>query len=155
MDKDEILNRFEPQQDNLLNILHELQNNNPNNFLPTEDLKLVAKYLNTSYSAVYGVVKYYTMFSLKPRGKYVIRLCKSPVCHMIDTNIVLQEIKNNIDIGLGETTNDLLFSVESSECLGRCAEAPVMMVNEKIHKELDSIKISNVLDSIKLNEQNK
>ena len=137
----------------MLSILHDLQNINPNNYLTTEDLKLVADYLNTTYSSVYGVVKYYSMFSLKPRGKYVIRVCKSPLCHMMDGNQVINEIKNNIGITLGETTDDSLFSVESSECLGHCAEAPAMMINDKVYKNLDSDKIKNIFRSIKLNEQ--
>ena len=154
MDKSEIISKFKPEMDNMLNILHEIQNNNPNNFLTTEDLKFVAEYLNTSYSSVYGVVTYYSMFSLKPRGKYVIRICKSPLCHMISENIVLNEIKKIIGIGLGETTEDQLFSIEASECLGHCAKAPVMMINEKVYKELDSMKIKNILQSIKIIEQN-
>ena len=154
MNKREIISKFKPEMDNMLNILHEIQNNNPNNFLTTEDLKFVAEYLNTSYSSVYGVVTYYSMFSLKPRGKYVIRICKSPLCHMISENIVLNEIKKIIGIGLGETTEDQLFSIEASECLGHCAKAPVMMINEKVYKELDSMKIKNILQSIKIIEQN-
>lgn len=153
MENRDIIAKFEQRKDNMLNILHAVQNNNPNNYLTTEDLKLVAEYLNTTYSSVYGVVKYYSMFSLKPRGKYVIRVCKSPLCHMMDGDNLMQEIKDIVGIGLGETTDDLMFSIESSECLGHCADAPVMMINEKVYKNLDSFKIKNVFQSIKLNEQ--
>ncbi len=152
MDEQSIISKFEPNKDNMLNILHELQNNNQNNFLTNEDLKLVAEYLNTSYSAVYGVVKYYSMFSLKPRGKYVIRVCKSPLCHMLDKEIVLTEIKQNIGIDIGECTDNLMFSVEASECLGYCAEAPVMMINDKVYTYLDSKKIKEIIQNIKLND---
>ncbi len=155
MDKINLIAEFKPEKDNMLNILHALQNMNPNNFLTTEDLKLVAEYLNTTYSSVYGVVKYYSMFSLRPRGKYVIRVCKSPLCHMIGEDKVIEEIRKNIGIGLGETTDDLMFSIEASECLGHCAKAPAMMINDKVYKELDSMKIKNIFRSIKLNEQNK
>ena len=155
MDTMAILKKFTPEKDNMLNILHAIQNNNPQNYLTTEDIKLVASYLNTTYSAVYGVVKYYSMFSVKPRGKYVIRVCKSPVCHMMSTKTIIDEIKNNIGIGIGETSADLLFTLESSECLGHCAKAPVMMINDKVFKELDSVKIKNIFQSIKMNEQNK
>jgi NADH:ubiquinone oxidoreductase subunit E len=153
MNTRDIISKFEPRKDNMLNILHAIQNYSPNNYLTTEDLKLVADYFNTTYSSVYGVVKYYSMFSLKPRGKYVIRVCKSPLCHMMDGNNLMQEIKNIVGIGLGETTDDLMFSIESSECLGHCADAPVIMINEKVYKNLDSFKIKNVFQSIKINEQ--
>ncbi len=152
MNKKSIISKFEPVSENMLNILHELQNNNQNNFLTTEDLKLVAEYLNMTYGSVYGVVKYYSMFSLKPRGKYVIRVCKSPLCHMLDKEIVLAEIKQNIGIDIGESTNDLMFSVEASECLGHCAEAPVMMINDKVYSQLDSTKIKEIIQNIKLND---
>ena len=155
MDTMAILKEFTPEKDNMLNILHAVQDNNPQNYITTEDIKLVASYLNTTYSAVYGVVKYYSMFSVKPRGKYVIRVCKSPVCHMMSTKTIIDEIKNNIGIGIGETSTDLLFTLESSECLGHCAKAPVMMINDKVFKELDSVKIKNIFQSIKMNEQNK
>jgi len=153
MDNREIISKFERKNNNMLNILHAIQNNSPNNYLTTEDLKLVAEYLNITYSSVYGVVKYYSMFSLKPRGKYVIRVCKSPLCHMMDGDNLIREIKNNIGIELGETTDDLVFSMESSECLGHCAEAPVMMINDEVYKNLDANKVENILHSIKSNEQ--
>jgi len=154
MDKKIILTKFEPKQDNLLNILHELQNSNPQNFLTTDDLKLVAEYLNITYSSVYGVVKYYSMFSIKPRGKYVIRVCKSPLCQMIGANSIVDEIKHNIGIGIGELSEDLMYSVEASECLGHCAEAPVMMINGGIYKNLDADKVKNIFQNIKLNHKN-
>ncbi|PLX13116.1 MAG: NADH-quinone oxidoreductase subunit E [Marinilabiliales bacterium] len=155
MDRNDVVKRYEPVKDNMLNILHELQNNNPSNYLTTEDLKWVAEYLNTTYSSVYGVVRYYSMFSLKPRGKFVIRVCNSPLCHMVDDDKLIQSIKNQLSIGLDETTDDSLFSLESSECLGHCAEAPVMMINDKVYKNLNSSKIENIFQSIRSNEKNK
>jgi NADH-quinone oxidoreductase subunit E len=151
MKSKDVISKFEPVKDNMLNILHALQNNNPNNYLTTDDLKWVAEYLNTTYSSVYGVVKYYSMFSIKPRGKYVIRVCKSPVCYMVDGDNLIQEIKKNIGIDLGETSNDSLFSLESSECLGHCDEAPVMMINEKVYKGLDASKVKAIFQGIKSN----
>ena len=153
MDRNDVVKRYEPVKDNMLNILHALQNNNPNNYLTSEDLKLVAQYLNITLSSVYGVVNYYSMFSLKPRVKFVVRVCKSPLCYMVDDDNVMQEIKNKLGIELDQTTEDSLFSLEASECLGHCAEAPVMMINEKVYKSLDSAKIENIFQSIRLNEQ--
>lgn len=155
MSNNEIITKFEPKNDNMLNILHALQNNNPTHHLTSEDLKLIAKYLNTTYSSVYGVAKYYSMFSLKPRGKYVVRVCQSPLCQMMSKDSLLQEIEKNIGIGLNETTKDQLFSVESSECLGHCSEAPVIMINDQVYKNLDSIKIKQVFQHIQKNEQKK
>jgi NADH-quinone oxidoreductase subunit E len=152
MERQELLQQYKKNEENLINILHVLQNNNPQNFLTTEDLKLVAEYLNITQSAVYGVATYYTMFSLKPRGKYLIRVCKSPLCQMIGANSIVDEIKHNI--GIGELSDDLMFSVEASECLGHCAEAPLIMINDGVYKNLDSDKVKKIFQNIKLNHKN-
>ena len=154
MSKRSIISKFEPNKDNMLNILHELQNSNPQNFLTTEDLQLVAKYLNTTQSSVFGVAKYYSMFSLTARGKYIIRVCKSPLCQMLGSNSIVDEIKQNLGIGLGEISKDLLFSVEAAECLGHCAEAPVIMINDQVYKDLNATKIEKIFQEIRLIEQN-
>jgi NADH-quinone oxidoreductase subunit E len=154
MDKKLIISAFTPQRDNLLNILHALQNSNPQNYLTIDDLKIVAQYLNISLSSVFGVARYYSMFSLKPRGKYVIRICKSPVCNMIGNKEIFHEIENSLGTKLGETSADQLFSVEETECLGRCAKAPAMMINDKTYTALDKNKVKELIHNIRFNEQN-
>jgi len=151
MDKSALIFDFEPEKDNMLNILHRLQNNNPNNYITTEDLKFVAEYLNTTYSTVYGVAKYYSMFSLKPRGEYIIRICKSPVCNMISGKSMIEVIENMLEIKMGGTTSDMLFTLEPSECLGHCAQAPVMMINNKMYTDLNEDKIIEILEEIRNN----
>jgi NADH-quinone oxidoreductase subunit E len=154
MDKNSVINAFTPQRDNLLNILHALQNSNPQNYLTIDDLKLVAQYLNISLSSVFGVARYYSMFSLKPRGKYVIRVCKSPVCNMIGNKEIFNEIENSLETRPGEISVDQLFSVEETECLGRCAKAPAMMINDKTYTALDKKKVKELIQNIRFNEQN-
>src|SRR6056297_443587 len=151
MEKSALISDFEPAKDNMLNILHRLQNKNPNNYLTIEDLKFVAEYLNTTFSTVYGVAKYYSMFSLKPRGKHIIRICKSPVCDMISGRSLIEVIERFLDIRMGGTTSDMLFTLEPSECLGHCAQAPVMMINDKMYTDLNEDKIIEILEKIKNN----
>jgi len=151
MEKSALISDFEPAKDNMLNILHRLQNKNPNNYLTIEDLKFVAEYLNTTYSTVYGVAKYYSMFSLKPRGEYIIRICKSPVCNMISGKSMIEVIENMLEIKMGGTTSDMLFTLEPSECLGHCAQAPVMMINNKMYTDLNEDKIIEILEEIRNN----
>lgn len=155
MTREEIIEKYPLNRDSLLLILHDLQNSHPEKYLETEDLRLVAHKLNITYSAVYGVVKYYSMFSLKPRGKYIVRVCKSPVCHMMANRNFLDEVKNALQVELGETTEDGLFTLEASECLGQCADAPVIIVNEKVYKEVDNYKLNNIFKSIRMNENQK
>jgi len=149
MDRSEILLRFRPEKENLLGILHEIQNNNPGNYLTKEDLEAVAGYLNTTWSHVYGVATYYTMYSIKPRGRYIIRVCNSPVCNMEGAPGMVELIGDILGIGKGETTGDGLFTLELTECLGRCHIAPSMMVGEDIYGELNRDKIVEIIRNYK------
>jgi len=149
MEKIEVLKQFEKNKDNLINILHTLQNNNPQNYLDQDDLKEAANYLNITYSHVYGVATYYTMFSLKPRGKYIIRVCNSPVCNMEKSSEIIHEISNILSVKTGETTADKLFTLELSECLGQCDTAPGMMINEDVIGNLDLVNLKSVFEKYK------
>ena len=131
--------------ENVLLILHDFQNNNPRNYLPEKDLALIAEYLNSPYSSIYGVASYYTMFSLKPRGKHIIRLCQSPVCHMAGLRDIFTELYKILKINLGETTPDGLFTLETTECQGQCDIAPAMAVDEAIYGNLTAKKIKAIL----------
>lgn len=148
----EVLEKHPPTRDNLLNILHDIQENNPYNNITEEDVKLVASYLNTTYASVYGVISYYSMLSFQPRGKYIIRLCKSPVCRMVGSYDILYSLINVLGINMGETTHDRLFTLESSECLGQCDKAPVLMINDRLYTEIDDYKVNNLIQSILDNE---
>ncbi len=152
MTTQEVLESHPPTRDNLLNILHDIQKNNPYNNVPEEDIKLVAEYLNTTYASIYGVMTYYSMLSIQPRGKYIIRLCKSPVCRMDGSYDIVSSLFNSLGIHMGETTEDNMFTLESSECLGQCDKAPVMMVNEKLYTDLNDYKMNNLIQSLHLNE---
>jgi NADH:ubiquinone oxidoreductase subunit E len=133
--------------ENLLQILHDFQNNNPRNYLSQKDLAMIAKYLNVTHSSIYGVVSYYTLFSLTPRGKHIIRLCNSPVCHMAGSRDIFIELHKNLKIGFGETTTEGLFTLESTECLGQCDQAPGMSVDEAFYGNLTVEKIMPILKS--------
>lgn len=149
MERNEILKQFEKNQDNLINILHALQNNNSQNYLDQNDLKATANYLNITHSHVYGVASYYTMFSLKPRGRYLIRVCNSPVCNMEKSTKIIQEISNLLGIKVDETSSDKLFTLELSECLGRCDTAPGMMINEDVIGNLEINNLKSIFEKYK------
>ncbi len=138
--------------ENLLLILHDLQNNNPRNYLSEKDLGLTAKYLNTSYSSIFGVASYYTMFSLTPRGEHIIRIGQSPVCHLADLSDIFSELQNILKIDIGETTSDGQFTLETSECLGQCDKAPVMTVNEALYGGLSANSVKAILRKYKKKE---
>ena len=132
--------------ENTLLILHEFQNSNPHHYLSEDDLAMIAGYLNVPHSAVYGVVSYYSMFSLTPRGKHIIRVCKSPVCQMADSKDILTKLCHYLGIDVGATTADGVFTLETTECLGQCDSAPGMSVDEMYYGNLTAIKIKNILE---------
>lgn len=141
--------KFKPDMDNMLAILHEVQDANPNNYLTEADMKAVADYLNTTYSHIYGVATYYTMFSVVARGKYIIRLCNSPVCNMEGSISLVEKLKIILGIGIGDTTLDGLFTLEYTECLGRCGVAPGMMINRDLYGKLTPDMLESILNKYK------
>lgn len=144
-----ILSKFEPKMDNLLNILHEVQYHSNHSYISPQAISQIAKYLNTTKAAIYGVVEYYSMFSSRPRGKHVIRLCKSPICRMQKGQDMLNAIQKKLSIHTGGTTKDELFTLELSECLGHCDKAPVMMIDGDLYTQLTEAKIESILQSYK------
>jgi len=148
----EILGNFLPEKDNLILILHEIQNSNSLNYITTNDLKVVAGFLKLTLGEVYGVVEYYSMFSLTPRGKYVIKVCKSPVCRMMSGDCILDAIKKQLNIEECVMSSDALFYIETCECLGHCHQAPAMMINKQVYGNLSKSKISDIFNEIKAEE---
>ena len=146
MKKTNILENYPAKMENVLLILHDIQNNNPLNYLSRKDLFLVARHLNTTVGAIYGVASYYTMFSLKPRGKHIIRICHSPVCHLAGVIDVLSELTKILNIDICETTPDRRFTLETTACLGQCDSAPAMTVDDVLYKNLTAEKIETIID---------
>jgi len=97
-------------------------------------------------SYVEGVASFYSMFSLKPSGRYVIRLCDSPPCHLVGSKSLLEYLEKKLKIKVGETTPDRLFTLELTSCLGVCAVAPAMMINDEVYGNLTFEKIDKILE---------
>jgi len=145
---EELRQKFSPNPENLLLILTEIQIRSRDNSIRDEDIAWVAEYLNITLSAVYGVVKYYSLFSTEPRGRYVIRVCRSPVCRMLGAETVADNLQSLLGVGAGVVSDNGLFSFEKSECLGQCEKAPSMMVNSAVYGRLTRAKIERLLSSL-------
>ncbi len=146
MDRDAVVKGFEPQLNNILYILHELQDNNPRHFVAKEDIEACANHLKVPYSYVHGVVTFYTMFSLTPRGRHVIRLCDSPPCNLMGSTSVLDYLKKKLGIDVGETTPDGAFTLELASCLGICGVAPAIMINDEMFGKLTPDRVDGILE---------
>lgn len=141
-----ILERYDRSPDNLLSILHDLQDANERHYLTDEDLRRTADYLGLTSSFVHGVATFYTMFSLKPRGRYIIRICQSPPCYLMGSTTMVMELMRHLGVEFGETTRDGLFTLEMSSCLGVCGVAPAMMINDEVYGNLTPDRIQIILE---------
>jgi NADH:ubiquinone oxidoreductase subunit E len=139
-----ILKKFKTERSYILNALHAIQNANPYKYLSEEALIEVAKHFNLTKAQVFGVVTYYSMFSYKPRAKYIIRVCKSPVCYMKNSMNLINYLQE-----LVSKDNSNTFIVENSECLGLCNKAPAMMINEEIYTDLTVEKVNQIIEFYK------
>ncbi|MBP6941601.1 MAG: NAD(P)H-dependent oxidoreductase subunit E [Syntrophorhabdaceae bacterium] len=146
MYREQTLKKFNPALDNILYILHDLQDNNPEHYLAKEDIRACADYLEVPYSYVHSVASFYTMFSLKPRGRYIIRLCDSPPCHLMGSQSLLDYLKKSLDVKVGGTTKDKMFTLELTSCLGACGVAPAMMINEEMFGNLTPAAVDAILE---------
>ncbi|MBN1196698.1 MAG: NAD(P)H-dependent oxidoreductase subunit E [Candidatus Aminicenantes bacterium] len=145
MTREAVFQRYPKSGDNLISILHDLQNQNEWNYLSKEDLQAAADYLELPYSFVHGVVTFYTMFSLKPRGRHVIRVCQSPPCQLMGASTVGDELKKLLGVDFGQTSSDQMFTLEMTSCLGVCGVAPAMMVDGDVYGNLTPQRVEEII----------
>jgi len=128
----EICAAYPPRESSLIEVLHDI--NSEYNYLPAEALKIASEYLGVPLAKVYAVATFYKGFSLKPRGKHIIRVCKGTACHVRGADRNIDEIKRCIGLEPGQTTEDLKYTLEIVNCVGACAMAPVIVVNNKYYR---------------------
>ena len=97
-------------------------------------------------SQIYGVATFYSTFSLKPRGRNIISICLGTACHVRGGERVRERIQDSLNIGDGETTEDMRFTFETVRCIGCCSLGPVVKINEDMHGHISSDKVNNILD---------
>ena len=107
----------------------------------------IAQSLNISKSEVYGVATFYSFFSTKPLGRYVIRVCKSLPCYLKNSRMIIESVGKELGIKPGETTPDGKFSLELTNCIGACDKAPAMLINSDVHGDLTPKKVSQIIKS--------
>jgi NADH-quinone oxidoreductase E subunit len=145
----EIFSKYTPTKDNLIYILHDIQDNDPQHYISEEAVQAISEYLNLPANHIYGVITFYSMYSTTPRGKNIIRLCESPHCYIKGSENILRKMKNSLNIGVGETTKDGAFTLELCACLGVCGNAPVMMINDDVYGDLTEDKVDDILAKLR------
>lgn len=105
-------------------------------FLSEEAMLEVAKELDISAADVYGTASFYTFLDTVPRGKYIIRVCKTITCHMAGKDQIIQALEEVLKVKVGETTVDRKFTLLTANCLGWCHKGPVMLINDDVYPEI-------------------
>ena len=141
---DQIIAKYRNQPGALIPSLEEIQE--ITGYLPNCIQRRVAFGLGIPLSQVYGVVTFYSFFTMVPKGKYQIRVCLGTACHVRGGHRILDEIENKLNIGPGECTADRNYSLDVVRCIGACGVSPVMVVNEEIHKQVKAVKVPQILN---------
>lgn len=143
----EIMQEYGNSKEKLIQILLRLQEASGHNYLPREWVEFVASELDMPISKVYDVITFYDAFETEAQGKYVIEICKSAPCHVNKPQNVIQLFEKNLQIKMGETTKDGLFSLRFSSCFGACHLAPAVKIGEKIYGNLDEKQVAELIQS--------
>jgi NADH-quinone oxidoreductase E subunit len=154
IDWDEISSIIDANRDQkwgLIPLLQEIQERV--GYVPPEAIEPIAEAMHLFPSQVQGVITFYAGFSLKPKGKYVVRVCRGTACHVKGSRSILRLMKKELNLEENETSQDYRFTLETVACLGACFLAPTMMVNRTYYGKLSPTKIGSLLAQFKKQEE--
>ena len=144
---DELLSRYPVKRSALLPLLYIAQREE--GFVSEPAMKEIAKILELTPSQVYETVTFYTMYNLKPIGKFHIQVCRSLMCALVGSDTLIDWIQKKLNISAGQTTEDGNFTLSVVECLGSCGTGPMMQVNDDYYERLNEEKVGQILDELK------
>ena len=147
----EILEKYKKDKSNLIKILNDIQEKA--GYIPMKAQKEISEYLSMPMAEIYGVITFYSRFTLKPKGKYHIAVCLGTACYVKGSQKILDRLKDRLKIEEGETTPDGRFSIEATRCVGACGLAPVFTINNEVHGKATVKMLDEVLDNIEAEEE--
>jgi len=139
----EIVNRYKDEETPLMMILEAIQTEY--GYIPLEVQELVSSLTNIPVAEIYGVVTFYSFFSLKPKGKYVIGVCLGTACYVKGGQQVMDKFSEMLGIKPGETTEDGLFTLDALRCIGACGIAPAISINGKVYPKMEVNKVGPII----------
>lgn len=139
----DICSSFKNDPQELINVLHKCQEHF--GYLPAEVQEVVSDEMNVPVAKVYGVVTFYSFFTMTPRGKHPISICMGTACYVRGAEKVLEEFKKELGLQVGQTTDDGKFSLSSLRCVGACGLAPVVMVGDKTYGRVAPDDVKNII----------
>jgi len=148
---DEIVNSANKDKNNLIQILQNIQD--LFDYLPETALAYVASQIDVTEHWIYGVATFYSQFKFIKPGKHIIKVCMGTACHVRGSNSIKEKIETELKINVGETTEDGLFSLEEVFCLGCCALAPVMVIDDEVYGSVTSAKLKKILNKYQKEEE--
>jgi len=142
-----IFSGFKGKENELIPILQTVQAEF--GYLPKEAISKIAEFVGAPKSRVYSVATFYTQFRFTPIGKHHVMLCRGTACHVRGAERIQEEVEKQLNIKEGETTPDMLFSLETVACIGACGVAPNMVINKNTYSRLTQRKISDIINDIR------
>lgn len=143
---EKIFNKYKPIKDNLIQILNDIQEHY--GYIPKYVQKELSEFLKIPMAEIYGVITFYSRFTLKPKGKYNISVCLGTACFVKGSQKIMDRLKERLQIESGETTKDGKISIEETRCVGACGLAPVFTVNGEVYGKATVQKLDQVLDEL-------
>ncbi|WP_010251933.1 NADH-quinone oxidoreductase subunit NuoE [Acetivibrio cellulolyticus] len=143
----EIISKYKDTRGALIPVLHEAQE--VYGYLPIEVQKKISEGLNVPLAEVYGVVTFYTQFSLNPKGKYKISVCMGTACYVKGSGQILDKFKEKLGLEVGQCSEDGMFSLDACRCIGACGLAPVVMINDDVYGRLVPDDIEGIIKKYK------
>ena len=144
---DVFIDSLETKKGSLISVLHKAQE--IFGYLPREIQEYVAEKLNESLANVYGVVSFYSFFTMVPKGEHPISVCMGTACYIRGAGKVLDEFQKELGIKSGETSLDGKFSIDALRCVGACGIAPVVLVGEKVYKKVEVKEVKKIINEYK------
>lgn len=146
----EIVNRYKGEGTPLMMILSDIQKEY--GYIPLEVQELVSLLTGIPVSEIYGVVTFYSFFSLTPKGKYVVGVCLGTACYVKGSQLVLDKFEELLKIKPGETSEDGLFTLDALRCVGACAIAPAVSINGKVYPMVQVSQVEKIISDIRAKE---
>ena len=146
----EIVNRYKNEETPLMMILSDIQREY--GYIPLEVQELVSSLTGVPVSEIYGVVTFYSFFSLTPKGKYVIGVCLGTACYVKGSQLVLDKFVELLGIKPGETSEDGLFTLDVLRCVGACAIAPAVSINGKVYPMVEVKQVEGIINEYRAKE---
>ena len=141
---DVFIDSLETKKGSLISVLHKAQG--IFGYLPREIQEYVAEKLNESLANVYGVVSFYSFFTMVPKGEHAVSVCMGTACYVRGADKVLDEFQKELGIKSGETSLDGKFSIDALRCVGACGIAPVVLVGEKVYKKVEVKEVKKIIN---------